>query len=343
MAYKNDDEKFMIRCLELAEKGRGRVSPNPMVGAVVVHDGKIIGEGYHRNYGGPHAEVHAIESVKEKHLLPKATIYVNLEPCAHFGKTPPCSLLIREAGIRRIVIGCRDSYKEVDGKGIQMLKDAGREVITGVLEKESRALNVRFFTFHEKKRPYVILKWAVTKDGYIDKIRSDNSEPAPWITNSLCRIWVHRQRAQEDAVLIGTQTARNDNPGLTVRNWSGNNPIRVVTDRRGILPANLQIFDNKAKTLILGSGNKPNACTISYENENAEEISNLLYQENIHSVIVEGGSRLLQNFIDNDLWDEAWCFTGNITFGNGIKGPTYNEQPEEKMEIGDSLLEIFRR
>ena len=244
-------EKFMQRCIDLARLGAGNTAPNPMVGSVIVYDGKIIGEGYHRRNGEAHAEVNAINSVNDKSLLRHASLYVNLEPCAHYGKTPPCANLIASIGIPNVIIGSVDSAAHVSGKGIQILKDAGCEVTTGVLESESRELNKRFFTFHEKKRPYIILKWAQTKDGFIDILRNNNCSVEPtWITNEYAKTLVHKWRSEEQAILIGTNTALADNPSLTTRLWKGKNPIRIVFDRNLRLPQGLRVFDDKAKTII---------------------------------------------------------------------------------------------
>ncbi|MDD4192591.1 MAG: bifunctional diaminohydroxyphosphoribosylaminopyrimidine deaminase/5-amino-6-(5-phosphoribosylamino)uracil reductase RibD, partial [Mangrovibacterium sp.] len=245
-------EKYMYRCLELARLGMGEVAPNPMVGAVIVHEGTIIGEGYHREFGGPHAEVNAINAVKTRELLRSSTLYVSLEPCAHFGKTPPCSDLIVSCQIPRVVVGSADPFAAVAGRGIERMRGAGVRVETGILEKECMELNRRFFTFHQQKRPYVILKWAQTLDGFLDVDRSypEMSGKPTWISNELSRRVVHRQRTEEAAILVGTNTVLKDNPSLTVREWSGRQPVRLVLDRQNRLPEGLQVKDGKAPTVI---------------------------------------------------------------------------------------------
>jgi diaminohydroxyphosphoribosylaminopyrimidine deaminase/5-amino-6-(5-phosphoribosylamino)uracil reductase len=342
------DELYMRRCLELARKGLGLTRQNPLVGSVVVYNDLIIGEGYHHEYGGPHAEVNAINSVKDQSLLNKSSLYVNLEPCSHFGKTPPCSLLIQEKGIPRVVIGCSDSNPEVSGKGIKNLKSIGTEVISGVLEKESRYLNRRFFTFHEQKRPYIILKWAQTPDGFIDKERKAGENPEPsWITNHTSRMLVHKWRAEEISIMAGTNTIILDNPELNVREWPGENPLRIAPDKNGRLFEGLKILDGASPTLIF-SGSKTNS------RKNLEyvqlppghfEIAGFLkeiYKMKILSVFVEGGARLTQSFINSGLWDEAFVFVGNNKFIEGVKAPLIISECEEKFEFRGSMLNIYR-
>ena len=338
----NFDEKYLLRCLELAKNGLGNVAPNPMVGCVIVHDNKIIGEGYHQEYGKAHAEVNAILSVKNKSLLQKSTLYVNLEPCSHFGKTPPCANLIVEHNISRVVIGCVDSFSEVSGKGIEKLKNAGVDVVVGVLEKESLELNKRFFTFHNKKRPYVILKWAKTKDGFIDlersnqkeverneiagQARNDETKNDNWITSPLSKQLVHKWRSEEAAIMVGTNTALNDNPQLNVREWKGKNPVRVVIDLHDRLPQTLHLFDKNTSTIIFSLSKQEEENNLTFvkikDSKNLlVEVLNELYKRNIQSIIIEGGATLLQSFIDQNLWDEARVFIGNKTFVNGLKAP----------------------
>ena len=360
----NFEEKYMLRCLELAKNGFGNVAPNPMVGCVIVHDNKIIGEGYHQEYGNAHAEVNAIYSVKNKSLLQKSTLYVNLEPCSHFGKTPPCANLIVEHNIPRVVIGCVDSFSEVSGKGIEKLKNAGVEVVVGVLEKESLELNKRFFTFHTKKRPYVILKWAETKDGFIDLERNNQKEVERneivgqarnddkidnWITSSLSKQLVHKWRSEEAAIMVGTNTALNDNPQLNVREWKGKNPVRVVIDLHDRLPQTLYLFDKSTPTIIFSlskqeEGNNLTFVKIKDSKNLLVEVLNELYKRNIQSIIIEGGATLLQSFIDQNLWDEARVFVGNKTFGNGLKAPKIKENliSEEMIDI-DTLKWIVNK
>ena len=332
----------MKRCLELAQKGIGLVSPNPMVGCVIVYEGQIIGEGFHQKYGEAHAEVNAISSVKDKSLLNKSTLYVNLEPCAHFGKTSPCDNLIIENKIPKVVIGCVDSFSEVSGKGIEKMKNADIEVIVGILEKESRALNKQFFTFHEKNRPYVILKWAESKDGFIAPNHQNESF---WMTSSESKRLVHKWRAEETAILVGRITAEKDNPSLTVREVKGVNPIRIVIDKELKLSTDLNLFDSDAKTLIF------NAIKSEEKNSNVfikTDFNNLvlnilknLYKQNIQSVIIEGGSKTLQSFIDENTWDEARIFTTNIKLENGVKSPIIKGKKSSEIQIDTDCLKII--
>jgi len=316
-------EQMMRRCISLARLGAGNVSTNPMVGAVVVYDGRIIGEGYHRKYGEAHAEVNAINSVKDKALLPKSEIYVSLEPCAHFGKTPPCADLIIEKGIRKVYVGCRDTFGKVDGKGIQKLRAAGAEVVVGVLEQECLDLNRRFFTSVNYKRPYVILKWAQSLDGFIDK----DFMPVR-ISNHQTEILNHKWRSEEDAILVGYNTALRDNPSLTNRLWAGKNPLRVVLDRDGSLPKNLRIFDGAARTVVL-----------NFAGDDApQKILSALYEMKVQSVIVEGGARTHQMFIDAGLWDEARILVSPAMLGNGTKAADLRGgQVVDTQKIGDNI------
>jgi diaminohydroxyphosphoribosylaminopyrimidine deaminase/5-amino-6-(5-phosphoribosylamino)uracil reductase len=335
-------EIFMKRCIELANKAMGYVSPNPMVGSVIVYEGKIIGEGYHENYGKSHAEVNAIASVKDKSLLPKSTLYVNLEPCAHYGKTPPCSDLIIEHKIPKVVIGCLDTFSEVAGKGIVKMENAGIEVIVGVLKKESRALNKRFFTFHEKERPYIILKWAESNDGFI----APKNQTAPfWMTSSESKKLVHQWRAEEDAILVGRITAEKDNPSLTVREVKGKNPIRIIIDRDLKLSVNLNLFNSETQTLIFNNV-KTEKIDLNYfiKIEFNTLISNILcklHEQNIQSVIIEGGSKTLQSFIDKNIWDEARIFTTNKELTDGVKSPNIKGKIIEEKEVGGDSLEVI--
>ena len=335
-------EIFMKRCIELANKAMGYVSPNPMVGSVIVYEGKIIGEGYHENYGKSHAEVNAIASVKDKSLLPKSTLYVNLEPCAHFGKTPPCSNLIIEHKISKVVIGCIDSFSEVAGKGIVKMENAGIEVIVGVLEKESRALNKRFFTFHEKERPYIILKWAESKDGFI----APKNQTAPfWMTSSESKKLVHQWRAEEDAILVGRITAKKDNPSLTVREVEGQNPVRIVIDKDLKLSDELNLFDSDSKTIVFNAI-KTEEIDSNYFikitlNNLIENILSELYKQNIQSIIIEGGRKTLQSFIDENMWDEARIFTANKELTDGVKSPNIKGEIIEETEVGGDSLEVI--
>ncbi|HOZ30297.1 MAG TPA: bifunctional diaminohydroxyphosphoribosylaminopyrimidine deaminase/5-amino-6-(5-phosphoribosylamino)uracil reductase RibD [Bacteroidales bacterium] len=333
-------EKYISRCLELARKGLGSVSPNPMVGSVIVYKDRIIGEGYHRKCGEAHAEVNAVNSVSDKSLLKKSTIYVSLEPCSHFGKTPPCTDMIIRERIPKIVVGSIDPYFKVAGKGIEKLKTAGREVITGVLEKECIELNKRFYTFHTKKRPYIILKWAQTKDGYIDYRRESSTErKASWITNEYCRTLVHKWRTEEDAFLVGTNTVLLDNPQLTSRNWFGRNPLRITIDKDNKLDRNLRIFDNQAETMVFNLRkdyveNNISLVKIDFSIDIIPQILEILFEKQIQSIVVEGGLKTLQTFIDLGLWDEARVFTGDHVFGNGVPAPIFDYK-HQKTEFFD--------
>ncbi len=351
------DEIFMARCLELARCGEGSVSPNPMVGAVVVHDGKIIGEGYHIKHGQAHAEVNAIAAVKDKSLLPESTIYVNLEPCSHFGKTPPCADLIKDMRIPRVVVASTDPNPLVAGRGVDALRKAGRDVTVGVLEQEALELNRRFYTFHIQKRPYVILKWAQTLDGYIDAIRKEGDPIAPiWITNELSRRLVHKWRSDEQAIMVGTNTVEKDNPKLNVRDWSGSSPLRVVLDRKLRLPASSSVYDGSVPTLVFMGNNasasqrKPELqsipelelLTIDFAKSIEQQVLTELYQRGVLSVIVEGGAALINNFVRKNLWDESRVFVGNTFFGDGVKAPNLTGELYSYDEIGDSKLFTYR-
>lgn len=331
----------MRRALELAEAGRGFVSPNPMVGCVIVNEDQIIGEGFHEIYGGPHAEVNAINSVKNLELLSESTAYVSLEPCAHWGKTPPCANLLVEKGLKKVVIGALDSNPLVGGKGVEILRKAGIEVVMGVLEKEARLQNRRFFTQIEKKRPYVILKWAQSKDGFV--ARSDYS--SKWISNARSRQLVHKWRAEEDAILVGKNTAKYDNPSLTVRDWTGNNPLRLVIDSNLELPGNLHLFDQIVPTIcynILKSQKTDNLEFVKLKpGFELREILEDLNSRKIQSLIVEGGSFVLNKFIEEGLWDEARIFTGPTEFGEGIFAPKLNLTPTETLSIQEDTLRIY--
>lgn len=335
------DELFMQRALELALLGVGHVSPNPRVGCVIVHDGKIIGEGWHRKYGEAHAEVNAINSVKDQALLPQSTLFVNLEPCSHFGKTPPCADLIVEKKINRVVIANIDSNPLVGGKGIQKLKDAGIEVLTEVLEKQGRELNKRFFTFIEKQRTFIILKWAQTRDGFV----AQSNYESKWISNDLSRQLVHKMRSEEDAVLVGTHTANHDNPKLNVRDWSGRNPTRIVLDRFLRLPHSLHLFDRSQSTIIYNvvkHEEHPNLIYARVEEENfVPSVVKDLYQRKIQSVIVEGGAQTLKMFIEAKLWDETHVFTSTRKFERGITAPTFHGTLCHAQFIGEDLLQVF--
>lgn len=323
----------MQRCIDLAAQGTGHVAPNPMVGSVVVCNGKIIGEGYHRRYGGPHAEVEAIRSVSNPSLLKQSTLYVNLEPCSHHGKTPPCADLILSREIPRVVIGTPDIHPLVAGKGMEKLTKGGCRVETGVLEEACRDLNKRFFTFHEKKRPFVILKWAESADGFIDTDRQPGDLTLPvWITGEFERRLVHKWRAEEAAIMVGTHTALKDNPRLSVRHWDGPQPVRMVLDRTASLPRHLHLFDGSQDTWIFTE--KPSRqegrtewIQVGFHETLLQKIMNILYQRNILSLFVEGGATLLSSFLDTGCWDEARVFTGRQILKKGVRAPATPKEP----------------
>jgi len=347
-------EKYIRRCIELAKNGLGTTYPNPMVGSVIVYNDKIIGEGWHKKSGSSHAEVNAVNSVKDKALLKKSTIYVSLEPCSHFGKTPPCCDLIIENEIPNVVIGTVDPNIKVAGNGIKKLIEAGKNVTVGILETECKALNKRFFTFHEKKRPYVILKWAESQDGFIApmslrKAQDDIKKRKPvWISNEFSRQLVHKWRSEEQAILVGTNTVIEDNPKLDTRDWTGNNPIRIVLDPNNRIPKSSHIFDNQVKTIIFSTSaipTKEENCifeVIDFNQNIAQQILQVLFEHKIQSLIIEGGTKTLQTFIDEDLWDETRIFIGNNCFENGTKAPIISLKKSEKNYIGNDILIISR-
>lgn len=343
----NINEKYIRRCIELAKNGLGTTYPNPMVGSVIVCNGKIIGEGWHKKSGEPHAEVNAVNSVKDKSLLKKSTIYVSLEPCSHFGKTPPCCDLIIENKIPNVVIGTVDPNIKVAGNGIKKLLEAGANVTVGILETECYEFNKRFFTFHEKKRPYIILKWAESQDGFIAPLTKEEQKPV-WITNEFSRQLVHKWRSEEQAILIGTQTAIDDNPKLDTRDWAGNNPVRIVLDQNNRIPKGRNIFNNQAKTIVLTNSsntiNEENTIfeIIDFKKNVAIQIADFLHKNQIQSVIIEGGRQTLQTFIDENLWDEARIFVGNNSFEKGTKAPSIALKNSIKQTIGNDVLIISR-
>lgn len=325
---------YIQRCLQIAENGLGSTRPNPMVGSVIVYNDKIIGEGFTSQYGGNHAEVNAINSVLDQSLLKQATIYVTLEPCSHYGKTPPCSNLIISHKIPNVVIGCIDDNEKVAGQGVKKLRAAGCQVTVGILENECKTHHKRFFTFYNKKRPYIILKWAETKDGFIAP-KTKNKQKPVWITNKHSRQLVHKWRANEQSILVGTNTVLEDNPTLTTRDWTGNNPIRIVIDKNQKLSKNLDIFNNEAKTIII------NKNTIDFSKNIAKQICDILFQKNITSIIIEGGKKTLQTFIDENLWDEARVFIGQTEFKNGTKAPLIKGKLLSKTYIKDDILKTY--
>ena len=341
-------EKYIKRCIELAKNGFGTTYPNPMVGSVIVYNNQIIGEGWHKKAGEPHAEVNAVRSVKDKSLLKKATIYVSLEPCSHYGKTPPCCDLIIANEIPNVVVGTIDPNEKVAGNGIKKLIAAGVKVTTGVLEKECHELNKRFFTFHNKKRPYIILKWAESQDSFLapEKIVDQERKPV-WITNTYSRQLVHKWRSEEQAILVGTQTVVDDNPKLNTRDWSGNNPVRVVLDQNNRISRDSFILDDSVKTIIFTkseinfSAENTTFEVIDFNQNIIPQILAVLHQNQIQSIIIEGGLKTIQAFIDQDIWDEARIFIGKTTFGTGTRTPILQKKTTTKTYIqNDELIYI---
>lgn len=343
------DEKFMFRCLELAESGLGKVAPNPMVGAVIVLDGKIIGEGFHQEFGHAHAEVNAINDALKTHpesVFEKATLYVNLEPCSHHGKTPPCCDLIIQKKFRKVVVGMQDPFSLVNGEGIRKLSNSGIDVINGVCSKEAKELNRRFITFHTDKRPYIILKFAKSLDGYISPLEP-NAENR-WITNSYSKKLVHKWRSEEMGIMVGTKTALIDNPELNVREWTGKDPVRIVIDRSLKLPVHLHLMNGKIRTLIINEKESRESgfnewIQVNFKESVIPQILKILFERNIQSVIVEGGQLLLQKFIDAGIWDEARIFTGNKWLGKGKPAPLINGNVISQYTISDDTLVILRK
>ena len=339
-------EYYMHRCLELAKLGIGTVAPNPMVGAVIVLDGKIIGEGFHEIYGGPHAEVNAINSVKDPSVLKDATIYVSLEPCSHHGKTPPCADLLVKHQFQKVVIACQDTFSEVSGNGIKRLQQAGIEVEFGILEKEARLLNKRFFTFHEEHRPYVILKWAQSRNGYIDIQRNENHSGIHWITQPETKKLVHKWRSEEMAILVGKNTVLNDNPSLTVREWTGSHPIRIVLDSNLEIPADRTVFNEEVPTIVFNTQKQAvenNIQFIQLKKIEPQHLLEVLFQLNIQSVIIEGGATVLQSFIDHNLWDEARVLTGIYSIENGVDAPQISGQIFDSLTFGRDSIKFIAR
>lgn len=346
-----EHEFYMQRCLELAVKGTGNVSPNPMVGCVIVHEGLIIGEGYHQKIGEAHAEVNAVKDVFEKHggqaadLLKNATAYVSLEPCAHFGKTPPCADLLIKHQIKKVVIGNTDPFESVNGKGIEKLKNAGVEVVSGILDEECRLMNRRFFTRIQAHRPYFILKWAQTADGFFAP--ADQSQQ--WISGVEAKVLTHRWRSEEDAILVGKNTVLADNPQLNTREVVGKNPIRLVIDRNLAIPSNAHVFNDAAKTIIFNEVKTEVVNHIHYVQMEdmhfylPQKIAYQLYLMDIQSVIIEGGANILGQFIAAGLWDEARIFTSKTAWGKGVKAPGIEGEILEEISIGNDRLQILKR
>ena len=338
----------MLRALELAQLGLGSVAPNPSVGCVITYKNEIIGEGYTSPYGGNHAEVNSINSVEDQSLLPNSTLYVTLEPCAHFGKTPPCANLVVEKKIKRVVIACLDPFAQVNGLGIKRLIEAGIDVRLGMLETQARELNRRFFTFHQKKRPYIILKWAETADGFVDSIRANSTEPSLKITSEAANILVHKWRAEEAAIMVGKNTALLDNPSLTTRKYEGKNPIRILLDGKLETPSDSNIFSNEAETILFCERTKSETRNPRHETITVESVRDLesvlteLYNRNIQSVIVEGGPSLHASFYEAELWDEIRRFVSQTTIKNGVKAIELNLSPEFETKVGNNRLLTYR-
>ncbi|MDR0955448.1 MAG: bifunctional diaminohydroxyphosphoribosylaminopyrimidine deaminase/5-amino-6-(5-phosphoribosylamino)uracil reductase RibD [Rikenellaceae bacterium] len=356
-----DHATYMCRCIELARNGEGTTSPNPMVGCVIVRGGQIIGEGYHHRAGEPHAEVNAIASITDAEALKEATLYVNLEPCSHWGKTPPCADLIIARGIPRVVVGMIDPFAAVCGNGIRKLREAGIEVEVGVLEQECRELNSRFITYHSQRRPYITLKWAQTADGYLDNNRPADT-PATWMTGAVARTLVHRLRAVSDAILVGTRTVERDNPALTVREAGGKSPLRVVLDRSLRLDPSAQVFDGNTDTLVFTQVGNRSAASERYSLCEVAEIDfpsgwqavlEVLYARNVQSLFVEGGAAVLASLIEAGLWDEAYIFVSPLTVNDlaggspteplGIKAPSLPEHLRAEKQIDGTSLYYFQR
>lgn len=341
----------MKRCIDLAKNGFGRTYPNPMVGCVIVHDGLIVAEGWHQRAGEPHAEVHAVNNLKDNSLIKKSTLYVSLEPCSHFGKTPPCSDLIIEKGFKKVVIGMTDPFAQVRGKGIQKLMTNGCDVIVGVCEEECFELNKRFITFHEKQRPYVILKWAQSKDGFLSPFefgRHKSQEPV-WLTNAFSKQKVHQWRSQEQAIMVGTHTALMDDPALTTRLWKGQNPTRVLIDKELKVPESAKIFSPEAQTLVF-TKKKPRIhsshieyCEIDFNQNIIPHLLKALHERNIQSLIVEGGLLTLQSFINQNLWDEARVFRSNTLLHEGTAAPKFDLKHKKTEYLLDDELKFYNR
>ena len=344
-----ENELYIARCMQLAAQGGGYVAPNPMVGAVLVAEGKIIGEGHHCAFGQAHAETNAIANVdaQNEFLLSKSTLYVNLEPCAHYGKTPPCAELIVRKKIPKVVVGTTDPNPKVAGQGIRILQNAGIEVITGILENECRELNKRFFTFIEKKRPYIFLKWAQTADGFLDKKRENAKEPPLVISNELTKLLTHKIRTENQAIMVGTNTVLLDNPKLSARLWAGKNPVRLIIDAKCRIPKNFNVFDGTQPTIVFTEKmNNLQKENVNFVNINFSKnfINNLLtaiYEQNINSVLVEGGANLLNSFIQSGLWDYAQIEIAPFNIGSGIAAPTLAKLPTKETNYeGHRILEF---
>ncbi len=341
-------EHFMERCLELAANGKGKVAPNPMVGCVIVCNNIIIGEGYHEQFGGPHAEVNAIKSVNDPHLLKEATLYVSLEPCNHQGKTPPCSDLIIEKEIPYVVVACLDENPLVRGMGIQKLILNGIDVKVGVLEKEAQFLNRRFFTSITKQRPYILLKWAQSEDGFIDHDRDERDERAI-ISSPESHTLVHQWRSEEAAILVGTNTVISDDPQLTVRLIDGKNPVRLTFDRQKRIPSTAKILDGTSPTIVFTEGahyytDRAEFIPIDFSEDPLAQVMFILHERKLESVLVEGGAALINKFLEQNLWDEARVFVATKNIGSGVKAPVMKDNFTNEENVGiDKLFTYYRK
>ena len=338
----NKDQIYIARCIELAKKALGNTYPNPLVGSVIVYNDQIIGEGYHKKAGEPHAEINAIHSVENKEVLKDSTIYVSLEPCSHYGKTPPCALRLKEIGFKRVVIATLDSHEKVNGQGQLLLEESGIEVTTNVLQKEAIELNKRFFTFHQKKRPFILLKWAQSNNGFID----ENFKPTA-ISNTLAKQFVHQLRHNEHAILVGKNTALNDNPSLTTRAINGRNPIRILIDHHLEVPSNFNIYNKEASTIVLNTLKNEVIENIQFvkisEKASIQEILDHLYHLQIQSILVEGGAYTLKQFITEDLWDEAIIIENpNLEIKNGTKAPDMNIEQSSMTILRDNHIYFYK-
>ena len=342
----NNDNFFMQKCLDLAIKGIGKTYPNPLVGCVIVLNDKIISEGWHKSYGEVHAEVDAINKIKDKSILKECSLYVNLEPCNHHGRTPPCTDLILKYGIKNVIIGIRDPNKNVVGSGIEYLKKSGCNVKHNVLKDECNFINRRFTTFNKFERPYITLKWAESKDGFIGPIKNKlNSGRVIWLSNKKSRVLSHKWRTEEQSILVGVQTIIDDNPNLTSRYYRGNNPIRIIVDPSLRIPHNSKVLNNDSESIIFSnSRNKIEGINVIYNDfNNKDSLINSIYDQKIQSVIVEGGRKTLQYFIDNNFWDCMKVIKTNIKLNEGTPRPNFNiDEYEYKMIEDNKLYEIFR-
>lgn len=345
----NYDEKYMRRAIQLARNGMMFASPNPMVGAVIVHDDKIIGEGYHRRCGEGHAEVNAVASVTQPELLPHSTIYVTLEPCSHYGKTPPCAQLIIDKKIPRVVIGILDPFEKVSGRGARMLQEAGCEVTHGILEEECLQLNVPFITAHTMRRPFITLKWAQSQDRFIDRIRTVDTPSAALFSNQQSSTLVHKMRATHDAIMIGSGTASNDNPSLNCRHWHGRNPIRIILDRSGKTPSSSTVFSDSSQPTIYITATTRNDLPLHVEqiivdiNCLLKDVMYILYKKNITSVLIEGGGALLQSAINENIWDCARIETNPKSLGKSgsVKAPIIENKADKTIYLGKNKVDFL--